>query len=260
MTVTYLADSASAVAMAARIIGGLLFPVLGVTLLVIGLRSRWTARRQSSTGYPPGYPPGFPPGTPGYPGPQYSGFGYPAGVYPPYPTMSPPPRKAGTGLIVTGIVLLVLGAVGIVGVIAVGVGGRSSRLAIGDCFTNEILDKSRWKPASCNNPDAVLEYAANTDSAGNCPDGKLSNSSYLSIERDGARRCFLPNLLERHCYASERNDESVRQVSCGSVGRVVRLVKRLDGTIDTSVCPANSRTVTFPRPKRTYCTERTGMI
>ncbi len=174
--------------------------------------------------------------------------------------MPQPPRKSGTGLIITGVALIALSGVSVVGTVALAA-GRSTRLAVGDCFTNEILDKQRWKSKSCGNPDAVLEYAAKADAGGNCPDGKLDTSSYLSVEHDGSRRCFIPNLLVSHCYSSDHNGETIRAVSCGAGGSVVRITTRLDNTVDASACPPGARTVTFPQPRRTYCSERvTGVI
>lgn len=252
MSLAYLADSANPAMVVVPIIGTLVLAAAGLTLFIIGLRSRSAGPRPAPPAYPPGYPPaaGHPQGFP-----AYSPHGYPP--YPPVPPL--PARKAGTGPLISGIVLFVVGLLGFVSTVAIAVGvGGNSRLAIGDCYTNEILDKSQWTSLSCKDPDAVLEYAAKSDPSGNCPDGKLNNSSYLSIDRDGARRCFIPNLIESHCYASERNDESVRRVSCATAGRVIRVVKRLDGTTDSSGCPTDSRAVSFPQPKRTYCTERTG--
>lgn len=232
------------------IMGVVVLAAAGVTLLIIGLRNRSTPRTQAPTGYLPGYPPrfpGYPPALPGYPG----------GGYPPMPQ---PPRKSGTGLIITGVALIALSGVSVVGTVALAA-GRSTRLAVGDCFTNEILDKQRWKSKSCGNPDAVLEYAAKADAGGNCPDGKLDTSSYLSVEHDGSRRCFIPNLLVSHCYSSDHNGETIRAVSCGAGGSVVRITTRLDNTVDASACPPGARTVTFPQPRRTYCSERvTGVI
>jgi hypothetical protein len=173
--------------------------------------------------------------------------------------MPPPPRKSGTGFIISGVVLVALSALGVVGTVALAA-GRSTRLAVGDCFTNEILDKQGWKSKSCNNPEAVLEYAAKVDADGHCPDGKLDSSSYLSVEHDGTRRCFIPNLLVSHCYSSDHNGETIRAVSCGAGGTVVRITNRLDNTVDTAVCGPGARTVTFPQPRRTYCSERVDGI
>lgn len=235
-------------ALAAAVIGALVFVAVGVTLLIIGLRSRSASLNQPPI--IPGYPPGYPPAFPGYPGGAYQ---------PPYVAAPQPPRKSGGGLIITGIVFLALSAVGIVGTVALAA-GRSSRLAVGDCFTNDILDRQHWKSKSCRNPEAVLEYAARADAGGNCPDGKLDSSSYLSVEHDGSRRCFIPNLLVSHCYSSDHNGETIRAVGCAAGGAVVRITARLDNTVDTSACPTGARTVTFPQPKRTYCSERVGGI
>src|ERR1700747_2750349 len=109
MTLVYLADAAYAAAVAGRIVGMLVLPVGGLILLIIEIRKRSAARRQSPVGYPPGYrpPPGYPPNypTPGQPGHA----AYPPGrVYrlPSQPLQPPPrPKSAGTGLIVTGIIL-----------------------------------------------------------------------------------------------------------------------------------------------------------
>ncbi|BDB41288.1 MULTISPECIES: hypothetical protein [Mycobacterium] len=275
MSLAYLADQTGGAYLAGRIVGMLILPALGLTLLLVGLRNRAVARKRAMSGYPPGYPapypqlPGYPPAPPGYP-PAPPGYpvappGYPVAppgypVAPPgyYPAPAPlRPKSVGTGLIITGVVLLALGGLGVLGTAALAAGRQSHpHMSIGDCFTNEILDSSRWKSTSCQNPDAVLEFAATTDSDGNCPDGKLNHSGYLSVERDGTRRCFVPNLLESHCYAPERNDETVRTVSCATAGKVIRVVKRVDGATDAAACPPNTHGVTFPQPQRTYCTER----
>ena len=136
-------------------------------------------------------------------------------------------------------------------------GQRGSSLAIGNCFTNSIAsDPPDWTPHGCTDPDAVLEYAANADSNGNCPDGKRDDSAYLSVEHDGVRMCFAPNMLEGRCYASEHGDRSLRNVSCTTSG-AVRVVKRVDGSTDAT-CPTRTHAVTYTEPKRTYCAQRAG--
>ncbi|QLL08954.1 hypothetical protein [Mycobacterium vicinigordonae] len=264
MSLVYLANQTSVAYAAGRVIGMLVLPAVGVTLLLVGLRNRSLARKRTMTDYPPGYPapypaipgspPSYPPAPPGYP-PVAPGY-YPYSA--PFPVM-PPMRsaRAGTGLIIAGVVLVALGGLGVLGTVALTASQQSAaQVSIGDCFTNDILDSTRWKSASCQDPAAVLEFAATTDADGNCPDGKLSHSGYLSVERDGTRRCFIPNLLESRCYAPERNDETVRTVSCATSGKVIRVVKRMNGATDTSACPPNTHGVTFPQPQRTYCTER----
>lgn len=256
MNVSYLATAVDAAALAGRTVGLLIFPAVGLTLLIVGLRKRSAARKQAWAGYPPyppypaGYPAGYPAAPQGYP-PQYSA------AYPmPIPPM-PPRKSGGTGMIVSGIVVLVLGVFTFAFTV-VAVTARHDRPAIGDCYTNDILnDHGRWKPSSCSNADAVLEYAANADSAGNCPDGKRNDSSYLSAEHHGVRICFAPNLLQGECYVSERDGATVRHASCTTPG-TIRIVKRVDGSADTSSCPKHSRAVTYPQPTRLFCTERPG--
>lgn len=246
-------------AVAGGVIGGLVIAAAGLLLLIFGLRSRSKARSVFppyyppgyspaspgvfAPGYPPAYPPSYPPGVPGYPGADH-------------PPMAQPPRRGGTGLIISGIVVLAVSGMVFVGTLAA-FAARSTRLAVGDCFTNEMVNHRTWTSTSCSEPDAVLEYAGTVDSRSNCPDGKLVKSSYLSVEHDGARRCFLPNLIEDHCYRSENDDETVRAVSCGTTGKVVRVIRRVDGRIDTSACSADSHAATFPQPERTYCVQRT---
>jgi len=260
MSISHLAAAVDAAALAGRITGLLVFPAAGLTLLIVGLVKRSSSRKQARTGYPPGYPPvppGYPPVPQGYPPP------YP-GAYPPImpPIMAPnmplPPRKPrGTGMIVTGIVLLMLGVLTFAFTV-VAVTARHDRLAIGDCYTNDILnDSGAWKPSSCSNAEAVLQYAANADVAGNCPDGKRNDSSYLSAEHRGVRMCFAPNLLQGECYVSEHDGKTVRHASCSTAG-TIRIAKRVDGTTDTSKCPLHTRAVTYPEPKRLFCAERSG--
>ncbi|MFV0495699.1 hypothetical protein [Mycobacterium sp.] len=263
MTISYLAETVGGVGTALRIAGALVLPIVGLVLLIIGLRSRSASRRAArdprAAGYPPqGYPPeGYPP--PGYPP---AAPGYPPGDPAGYPTGTAPPPKAtggGTAMIIAGAVLLALGAAGVLGTAAVIV-STHSRPAVGECFTNDILDNSRWKRSNCQNPEAVLEFAALADASGKCPDHRVKSSRYLSIERDGTRRCFIPNLFVGHCYMAIRNDETVREVTCDTTGKVLRVVARLDGKADMNACPDATHPVTFPRPVRTYCTERVGIV
>jgi hypothetical protein len=161
MTAVYLADAGDTIAgMLGQIAGLLVFPVVGVVLLITGIRKRAAARKQASIPYPPGHAPGYPPPPgyqppPGYP-PNYPGYppNYPApghyptpgqpgySAYPPvsgYQTPAPQPSRpnsAGTGLIVAGIVCLVLGVFAFIG--ALSEHARASSLGMGDCYTNVI--------------------------------------------------------------------------------------------------------------------------
>ncbi|ORX14340.1 hypothetical protein AWC27_20700 [Mycobacterium szulgai] len=256
MNVSYLATAVDSAALVGRIAGLLVFPAAGLTLLILGLRKRSSSRKQAWTGYPPA-PPGYPPVPQGYPPPYPAAYPPPMPM-PPMPPMAPPPRKpGGTGMIVSGAVLLVLGVLTFASIV-VTVAARHDRPAIGDCYTNDILNgNGPWKSSSCSNAEAVLQYAANADTAGNCPDGKRNDSSYLSAEHRGVRMCFAPNLLQGQCYVSEHDGKTVRHATCSTAG-TIRIAKRVDGTTDTSKCPQHTRAVTYPEPKRLFCAERTG--
>jgi hypothetical protein len=216
MTVADLADAYSTAPLAGRIVGALVFPVAGLVLLAIGVRQRSAARKQFKN-----------------------------------------PHSAGFGFIAIGVVVLVLGGIGIVGATLADRQKSSRRPAIGNCFTNAVVkDRPEWTPRRCTDAEAVLLYAANADANGNCPDGKQSNSVYLSLLHDGVRMCFAPNLLVGQCYASERADKSLRHANCTDK-HTIRVVKRVDGSTDKSICPKHTRAVIYTQPARTYCTERT---
>ena len=151
MTAAYLADAAeTGAAVAGEIMGLLVWPVVGVVLLIIGLRKRASARKQALTPYPHGYAPGYPP-PPGYP-PNYPAPGYnptpgqpgygaspPVGGYQTPPPQPPKPKSAGTGFIVAGIVFLVLGVLAFIG--ALSEHARSSSVGMGDSYTNVIFQR-----------------------------------------------------------------------------------------------------------------------
>lgn len=251
-------------ALLGTILGLLVFPVAGLVLLIIGIRKRAASKRPLANhppGYPPNYPPqpGYPPNyppQPGYPPPGQPGYAeYPsAGGYQPPAPQPPRPKSAGTAFIVVGIVLLMLGALGLIGAV---VENSEKSVAIGDCFTNVIVSgDSNWVSRSCSDPDAVLQYAANADSSGNCPDGKRDDSAYLSTEHDGVRMCFAPNLLEGHCYTSTDDDKTVAPADC-SAANAIKVLKRIDGGSDTSACPTGTNAITYTQPKRIYCAEHT---
>ena len=266
MIVVYLADTHSVAALAGRIVGSLVLPVAGLILLITGIRKRSAARKQAPVGYPPGYEAAYQPGyqaPPGYPpidprlGQPFPPAYPPAGGYP-MPPQPGRPKPAGTGFIIAGVVLLVLGTLGIVGSTLVGGHHEASGPTIGDCFTNAVVsDPPDWSPHSCTDTNAVLQYAADADSSGNCPDGKQASSAYLSVQRQGVRICFAPNMLEGQCYASEHADKSLRHADC-TEPRTIKVVKRVDGSTDKSACPKHTRAVIYTQPGRTYCTERSG--
>jgi hypothetical protein len=249
-------------------------PLVGLTLLIVGLsqRSRSRARR---TAYPPPYPSypppsGYPPNA-GYPGPPP-----PPGVYPGYPTGYPPARtgSSGTALIAIGVVLLVFGGVGIAGR-AASVGSRTSTairsstaeaspsakptsLQVGQCITESSYRTGfiGSGPFDCTDPASNYELAARVPAGGACPDGKSDGSVYDRLTNDSNTLCFLPNLKEGKCYTQTPGPptETVSPVDCTDTQRSqLKVAQRIDGSTDASLCPPGTKAIDFPRPARLYC-------
>lgn len=252
-------------------------PVVGLILLIVGLRRRSQSRRlppfanpMGPPGYPPpgpypyGYPPPNVPVNPGYPNPP----GPPAP--PPYPPYYPPgypparPRRsAGTALIVTGSILLGFGVLGFLGRLAdvashVGSSDRSAK--VGQCISQSDFRDNVLTPApqDCAKPDAIFEVAAKGDASANCPDGKLEGSQYAYLRDGTTTLCLMLNLKQGRCYTASgtADNPTFATAACDGSGRVAKVVKRIDGSSDTGMCPAGSRAFSYPSPARLYCLER----
>ncbi len=275
MSLAYLADQTGGAYLAGRIVGMLILPALGLTLLLVGLRNRAVARKRAMSGYPPGYPapypqlPGYPPAPPGYP-PAPPGYpvappGYPVAppgypVAPPgyYPAPAPlRPKSVGTGLIITGVVLLALGGLGVLGTAALAAGRQSHpHMSIGDCFTNEILDSSRWKstrlPKSRRCSRVRRDHRLRRQLS-----GRQTQPQRLSLGRTRRHPPLFRTQSSRVtllCARTQRRNRphgELRHRRQGhSGGEAGRRRNRRRGL------PPNTHGVTFPQPQRTYCTER----
>ena len=228
MTAHYLAAGGTFV-QAEKLLLAVLIPVLGLVLIFLGFRRRSAARRDAA--------------------------GYPASGYPGDVAAAPPrPRSSGIAWIVIGAIVLVLGVAG--DVTAVWPSGTKAPFKAGDCFTTAALTRGDRTPTDCANPDAVLQYAAPANSNGECPDGKLDDSVYLSKEFDNNRYCFALNLIQGDCYLQHKSGkaELFEPASC-TAAHALKIVKRDDGHNDASQCPSGTKSKTFPEPARTYCAE-----
>jgi hypothetical protein len=244
-------------------------PILGLVLLIVGLRQRSRRRRQ-----PPGYPPpgpspyGYPPPS----GPIGSGYPYspgppaPPGPPPYYPPGYPaprPPGSSGTALIVVGSILLGLGVLGILGGAANVVSqhrGSAQSADVGQCvgaFAMQHNDLSP-KPQDCDKPSSTWEVAAKGDRSANCPDGKREDSDYAVLFDGTTTLCLLLNLKQDQCYtmAGGAKDPAFVANSCDSSMPGIKVVKRVDGSTDTTLCPTETKAVSYPSPARLYCLER----
>lgn len=250
----------------------ILFPAVGVLLLVLGLRERSKARRAQPPyppaypGYPPGYPPPYPvghPPPPPYPPPP----GYPA----PHPPPPPPRSTAGRGLIIAGSVLLLLSLIGIAGRAATGLGDRKAAekfappVKIGQCITGEALGSGSIGAkdiTSCTDPQGVFEVVSAGVQDAKCPDGKRLDTDFARWTNDAYAVCFLPNLQTGQCYVAIQGTPSpghpnrgntLEPVACTDTSADFKVVKRVDAA-DFDLCPPGTKQRIWSMPPRTYCT------
>ena len=264
MSVTELAEG-SAAEHAGELIAAFGFPVVGLILLLLGLRQRSQRRRQQVMPPmmpPPGpYPYGYPPPNLGYPNQPAPP---PPAAYPPaYPPGYPPPPprgSSGTALIVVGSLLLAFGVLGFIGRVA-NVANRVDNSAhIGDCLSqNDFRDSVLAPPhRDCADPESIFEVVARGDASATCPDGKVEKSAYAYLRDSTTTLCLMLNLKQGQCYTATGTPEnpSFASASCTGSSPRVEVVKRIDGSGDASLCPPGSRAFTYPKPARLYCLQR----
>ncbi len=145
-------------------------PIVGLILLIVGLRQRSRARQFFPPLPPPGpYPYGPPPGPPGPPTPpQY----YPT----PYPV--PRPRRSGVALIVVGSLMLAFGLPGILGRAADLVPHHRDpvrSVKVGQCISQSDFRASNMAPTpqDCGVSDSLLEVVTAAGGATSPCDGSL---------------------------------------------------------------------------------------
>ena len=226
----------------------LFLPIAGLTLLIIGLIQRTRPSR------PPNPYPGYPPPWPHSPH---------AGQW------APPPKRRGTGLIVTGAVVLVLGLAA-VGVRDVGSSsndspsrpGRSDaagRVAVGDYVTADDIATRSPRPVDCDDPTAMMEVVYKGGGHADCPDGKAGNETdYTTLVWDDATLCFAANFREGQCYSvntADTSDAPFRRRACDSPDADVKVVQRFDGTADKGRCPSRSNPIAYVELARVFCLE-----
>jgi hypothetical protein len=232
MTVTYLASGDAAVE-AGYLAAMFAIAILGLALLIAGLRRRSPARAGS----------------------------------------------AGTALIIVGAVVLALGGLGIAGRLATAASRTVERsrdgarqlnlhdwapsLRIGQCisefnFRSGVLTST----ADCEDPGSAYELAATVGPAEMCPDGKREGSVYDRLAIDSATLCFVLNLKQGQCYMRLQGGpaETLSPIDCTDKRFAqVSVTQRVDGTTDTTRCPAGVRAVAYPAPARLYCLSQAGV-
>lgn len=173
-------------------------------------------------------------------------------------------------MIVIGVILLVLGLLGLAGRMATRASesssssdsrssssGDSGGLEVGACITGDQYAAADMDltPVSCSDADAVYELASQGGGSATCPDGERSNSDYAVLMNESRTYCFILDVEEGECFDINEASKRVAPVECSDPNAVTKIVKRVDGSTDTSVCDSGARAVAFPEPARVYCAE-----
>ena len=242
----------------------LLFPAIGVLLLVLGLRERSKARRAQPP-YPPGYP-GYPP----YPPPGYAPPPYPVGYPPPgYPPVPPPRPTAGRGLIIAGTILIAISLVSTAVRVANSTGDHKTAenigppAKIGQCITSEAMASGvigRKDVVECTQPAGVFEVSSTGPGDARCPDGGRDGTDFARWTSDSATLCLMPNLLVGQCYAVVKHPvgdrartDTIKPVGCTDPSADFQVLERFDKA-DYDLCSPGLHQRIWTMPPRTYCT------
>lgn len=218
---------------------------------------------------PPGYPPPpgpYPYGSPPPSGPVNAGYPVQPGPPPPspyYPAGYPAARprgSSGTGLIITGSILLGLGMLGFLGRMADVVSTSDRSLHVGQCIRQSDYHHNVVKPTpqDCSDPNSIFEIAGKGDGSADCPDGKREDSKYAFMRDNNTTLCLMLNLKQNHCYTATGTPDnpSFAPASCDGSGPRLKVVKRSDDSSDLTQCPSRTRAFSYPSPARLYCLER----
>jgi hypothetical protein len=235
----------------AYLAGYLALPIAGVVMLIAGI----VRRSASPPGLPAPAPHPYP--TPWQPG-QQPQPGYPYAQQPPSYRPPAPQRRAGTGLIVAGAILIAVTMLGSVGRAATNSESDSSagHISVGDCVTASNLKRSgALKPIDCTDTDATFELAATANSA-RCPDKPIGETAYVYINTPQSTMCFIPVLAEGACFRADSLHTMFNVVDCtdrSAGAKVVKAANRFDGSTDTALCPTATKPLAYPKPARLYC-------
>jgi hypothetical protein len=168
-------------------------------------------------------------------------------------------------LIVVGSVLIAFGTLGVLGQLgkATSRTGHANRSAnVGQCVAAFTMRDNNFSPApqDCSKPDSTLEVAAKGGSSATCPDGQREGSDYSILSDGTTTLCLMLNLKQDQCYSMSggAKDPTFVATSCDSSSPGIRVDKRVDGSTDASLCPSETKPVSYPSPARLYCLERLG--
>lgn len=221
------------------VVGLLVIPVVGLVVLILGLR--WYRRTQ------PGHPPVWHP--------------------------APPPQRSPGRSAAGPIVMIVLGCVAMVlGLLGAGLGVLVARdeavseptpeaLQVGQCISDSQYASAEMppQPSDCSRRDAVYELAYRGEGpSATCPDGLREDSGYAVLFNNTDTYCFVLNVAEGQCFFVDPDAQLFTPVDCADPSANSRIDRIFDGAEDLSRCPAGPRGAAFPEPARTYCVVSPG--
>ncbi|MBB5913091.1 hypothetical protein BJY24_001958 [Nocardia transvalensis] len=131
----------------------------------------------------------------------------------------------------------------------------TARAQVGDCI--EVIEgsatTSRTEPVDCGSDRAVYTVVSTSPAKGDCGPER---SSYEESFRGGttAFLCLAPNLKQGGCYHQDRENGFAR-ADCAAAEATVRVVARIDGRADESLCAPPTTYLLLSEPKTTYCME-----
>jgi hypothetical protein len=227
-------------------------PIVGLILLIVGLRQRSRSRPLTPPGYPPAAPYPYRPPVPPPPTPSY-------------PTSYPPrPARSGTPLIVVGSLVLACSLLGILGQasdLLAQHGTSAHSPEVGQCISESDVRQKHVNatPQDCLQPDAIFEVVSKGGASTNCPDGKLRDSQYGVLGDDSTTLCLMLNFQKGKCYAArgEIPNPTFTPSACDGSTSTFVVAERIDGSSDAASCPAGTKAVSYPEPvARLYCLGR----
>jgi hypothetical protein len=76
----------------------------------------------------------------------------------------------------------------------------------------------------------------------------------MRLDPKSITMCFVPNQFESRCYGPDQLG-LLTLMDCVDSRATLKIVSRVDGSTDESLCPVNSRAFPFVKPPRLYCAE-----
>lgn len=165
----------------------------------------------------------------------------------------PQPPSKGTALIVTGAVIVLLGAGHVLSYLAVSRTTQSAgNVEVGQCITAGAYSQGRMdsEAVDCRVSDATMELVSSGDGEATCPDGSRNSARYPALVNESRTHCFALNLREDHCYAAA---DGFAPANCTDPAATVKVASRVDGVSEARGCPAMAKVVSYLEPPRVYC-------